>query len=109
MTIEAVFKPQDFRIDLSEEVFHGYSDGDTWNGFACPYFDYNEAVRVLNTLGNKWEYNEEQKVFTVFDLDDDEGESDPVEYEMVELFIDGICKEAYGIGAYFWIWDLVEI
>lgn len=98
------FTAADFCIDMTEEVFHGFSDGDTWNGFACPYFEYSEAVRVLQTLGNQWEYVKEDKAFIVRNLADPD-DLEPEEFEVISIVVDGRTIEVYAIGAYSWIWD----
>lgn len=99
-----------FVIDSIPDVtFEGYTDGDTWNGWACPYFEKSEAERVLEASQANhysWSYDSEQDAFIV------RSEDDPEEYEP-EVF--GAVKRnvedngqvtVYGIGAYSWIWEL---
>lgn len=37
-----------FVIDsIPDAIFTGFTDGDDWNGWACPYFEKSEAECVL--------------------------------------------------------------
>ena len=52
------FVNSSFTIDsIPEQMFEGYSDGDTWNGWACPYFERMVAEKVLRASeanGYRW-------------------------------------------------------
>lgn len=101
------FRESYFCSDAADVRFHGYTNGDTWNGFACPYFEYDEAVRVLEALGNKWTYDGQLKVFLVFN-EADPPDYEPEEFYAVEIEIDDKKIEVYGIGAYSWAWGVCE-
>ena len=104
MNTERVFYKDEFCMDMSEETFQGFTDGDTWNGFACPYFIYEEAARLLNEFGNEWEFDEEKDSFLVHPLGDSEYD-EPEEFGSVMIQVDGEEVKTYAIGAYSWIWD----
>ena len=36
--------------DSGRDPFHGYTDGRSWNGFACPHLPLSEFLRMLNIL-----------------------------------------------------------
>jgi len=48
-----------FCIDDSQ-VFPGYTAGRSWNCWACPYFTYEEGMRVMQCFGGKHVESEEQ-------------------------------------------------
>lgn len=48
-----------FCIDDSQ-VFPGYTAGRTWTGWACPYFDYETALKVAATFCGKHVESEDQ-------------------------------------------------
>ncbi len=55
-------------MDAVEGLFNGFTDGTTWNGWECPYFEYLEAERVLRASeknGFIWAYDEAEDVFMV--------------------------------------------
>lgn len=37
-------RPARFQLDGIEGVFNGFTKGETWNGFACPLFDPEQAI-----------------------------------------------------------------
>jgi hypothetical protein len=104
------FHEAEFIIEsIPNIVFRGYTDGDTWNGWACPYFIREEAERVLTLSeanGFAWHYDTEQDAFICRNT------SDPVEYEpevfqTIQAKLDGDGElPLYGVGSYSWIWEL---
>jgi poly-gamma-glutamate capsule biosynthesis protein CapA/YwtB (metallophosphatase superfamily) len=97
-----------FAIDSIPNIsFEGYTNGETWNGWACPYFEKSEAEHVLQASEAnhfKWVYNTGQNTFIVYS-DDDEAVEEI--FEAVQGFLeDGNEIIVYGIGAYSWIWEL---
>jgi hypothetical protein len=89
-----------FIIDtFGNEIFDGFTLGETWNGWACPYFTLEQAHRVVEAhraQGGKAWYDETQDLF-VFGFREDEVDAFPV--EMVE------GHKLYAIGAGCWIWE----
>jgi len=91
---------------LSGSVFSGLTDGTTWNGFACPHFDFNVAKMILKKSevnGYEWEYNAWQNVFTVWHVDDPV-DWEPVRFESTEVTFQESTYRVYPIGAHFWTW-----
>ena len=37
-----------FTLDCSENVYKGFTDGSTWNGWAMPWLPLSEVVRFLS-------------------------------------------------------------
>lgn len=99
-----------FVIDsIPDAIFAGYTDDDTWNGWACPYFEKSEAERVLQASKANhyvWSYDAEQDAFIVRSEDDPE-DYEPEVFQAVNRNVEGSGEtKVYGIGAYSWIWEL---
>ena len=83
----------------------GYTNGDLWNGWATPYFTYEEAQRLQAEInqceGMRMFYESRADKFYWQHEDDDE----PYVWKGEDIqTVDGI-KHLYGIGAYSHIWD----
>ena len=69
MTSTSEFQSARFSIDsLPETIFEGFTTGETWNGWACPYFTHKVAVTVLEASRNNgylWSYDVEADAFEV--------------------------------------------
>lgn len=101
-------QPARFTMDsLGEGVtLEGFSSGETWNGWDCPYFTFEQAQKVVEAFnasqqleGNTVEarYDAGQDAFCF--LFESSGESD--DFPAVE--IEG--QKLYPIGAGCWIWE----
>jgi hypothetical protein len=96
-----------FAIDsIPDVVFQGYTNGDTWNGWACPYFEKAEAERVLRASEvNRYLWTYTENGFSVQNQDDPEGYESEV-FEALKIATeDGSELTVYAIGAYSWIWE----
>lgn len=97
-----------FRIDDIIVGVEGYSiDSKGWNGWACPAFTKEEAIKVLDQLGNcmeyelNWTYDPTRDTFIVNGMSQDEVETfTGTKYHTV----DGV-KTLYAIGAHAWCWE----
>lgn len=100
-----------FAIDsIPSEIFEGYTSGETWNGWACPFFEKSEAERILKASeGNRyrWTYSPDVDAFTVYSEDADEEVASEVFEGVTANLDDGREIKVYGIGARSWIWDLI--
>ncbi len=89
-----------FSTDFFEgKIFHGYSSGNTWNGWECPFFEFDEAAAITavqNKIKEDSCYYEKEKDSFIFKFQD-EIEEYPAE------FIEE--KKLYGIGSSIWIWE----
>lgn len=80
-----------------------------WNGWALPYFTYDEAVKVLDACVamsdisdiDEWHYEADVDCFVYHDLNADED----VYCDGRPLDVDGEDVVAYPIGTGAWIWD----
>jgi len=93
-------------------TFEGWTNGDRWNGWECPEFEFDEAVRYMmaqtRTAEDKPEwllkpiaYNRKLDAFVVENEGEDGDEAWPA---TVILLPDGTSLKTYGIGAYCWTW-----
>jgi hypothetical protein len=89
-----------FYIDGIDGEFEGENMG-RWNGWACPLFSTNEAMRLMHEV-NKGDYgltitfDDKLKKFNVYDVNADDLEV----YR--ETYTQG--RKGYAIGAYAWCW-----
>ena len=104
-----------FNID-GGQVYVGYTSGQLWNGWATPYFPFDEAKKIQaewNDEENPMTYDEERDEFRIhYDGDEIpyiwEGEEIPYIWEGEEIqTVDGKLH-LYGIGAYSHIWDELD-
>lgn len=86
-------------------VYIGYTNGDLWNGWATPYFTYEEAQRLQT------EFNQGDGLRMFYDFRADkfilqyEDEDEPYVWKGEDVqTVDGKLH-LYGIGAYSHIWD----
>ena len=83
---------------LGSAIFDGYTLGETWNGWACPYFTYDAALKITeaqNLMGESGWYEIALDQF-VFDIQGEREIFTPVEIDNLKL---------YPIGNASWIWD----
>lgn len=92
-----------FTIDSFNAIFEGYTQGQHWNGWACPYFSKkvaDEIMRINNEsycgVAYQMRYDKEQDAFI-----QEEGCDEP--YVIKGIDIDGM--HLYPIGTMNWIWD----
>ena len=94
-----------FTIGEYPKAYIGYTSGRLWNGWATPYFEKEEAMRVAEgnneTAEYPMQYDEIYDQFYV--LDTEIAELETWKGEDIQT-AEGI-KHLYGIGAYSWVWD----
>lgn len=100
-----------FSLDaLGNAEFEGFTDGQTWNGWACPYFTYDMALNVLRAStanGYTWRYDEESHSFLVWH-DDDPENFEPDKFEESSILVDGADTIVYAVGAFSWAWEIAS-
>lgn len=101
--MEAILRQSRFTIEaLPGEAFDGYSIGENWNGWACPYFTFEEAIRIADAhekiLNVKITYKDSDDMFILNPIDEVE--------EYASILIAG--KKLYPMGSFSWIWEEVE-
>lgn len=95
-----------FEIGDGKVRYPGYTRGERWNGFACPYFT-KEVGQQIAKDGSTEDYylifDEKKDRFVYHDCD-----CDQLEYEVFEgedIIVDGENIHVYPIGAFSWIWS----
>lgn len=93
---------------LLEDVgpYPGYTDGQRWNGWATPSFEYEVALRIVED----WKATEWEGMEAYYDAASDRFcfRSEDGEWECflgVNREIDGRTQKLYPIGAFCWIWS----
>lgn len=104
------YRKTSFSIDGSDMKSTGWTAGELWNGWACPRFEKDEAIKVMEDFNShidekdlKAKYDEEKDTFyfsyqygDVIEVDEHEG--------MIINTHEGPVK-VYAIGAGFWVWN----
>ena len=100
-----------FKIEsLGYETFDGFTKDEEWNGWACPYFTFEQAQKVLKN------YNELRKIIGQKNLafydsmaeafvfpSDDQYESETFKA------INESGEQYYPVGAFNWIWEETNV
>lgn len=89
-----------FTIDtFGDEIFEGLTHGDTWNGWARPFFTFDQAQRIVEahrSNGMRAWYDHAQDAFG-FEFSEEEVDTFPAEV------VEG--RRLYPVGAGCWIWE----
>jgi len=111
----AGFRPGRFCIDGLPGTYEGFTRGETWNGFAVPYFPLAEARRVADDYAaqpagldglTEAEYKADRDLIRLYDPSSDEWD----EYGPVEVDDEtGHGPRAlYPVGAQYWTWEEIH-
>jgi hypothetical protein len=110
------YKTKFYIMDVRDDrdLFEGYTHGEYWNGWACPYFTLEEGKRLIAYLNDlhkqegyenmpvptqKHRYDAETDQFYIMD---DNDEYEPLIYGRVD--IEGL-PPLYEIGSWYWVWS----
>ncbi len=98
----SVFRRAQFSIEGIAEKFRGWTDGHHWNGWAMPFFEGGEALRVVAVFDpNDARYEAATDSFITVTAD---GEEESWHGEIIAL-PDGGTAKLYPVGAGSWIWE----
>lgn len=107
-----------FYIDAFDGEFEGYTLGQHWNGWACPFFTKEVGMQVVEEFekfndkegwgkGYKAWYDKEKDAFCFVDPNSTE-EDDPEIYEGHDIVFENKTLHVYPIGSFGWVWDEVR-
>lgn len=103
-------RPVKFTLEsLGCENFEGFTKDETWNGWACPYFTFEQARKVLKNY-NQLRQITGQNDFAQYDLAVDAFVFPADDEEETETFdaVTANGQKYYPVGAYCWIWEELE-
>ena len=88
---------------LGFDSFEGYTKGENWNGWDCPYFTFEQAQRVLQTYNQLRSITGEAQGY--YDAGADAfifpAEDEPEIYNAIT----SENEKYYPVGAFCWIWE----
>jgi hypothetical protein len=98
----------------NELSFVGFSNGKTWNGFDCPYFEFEECEKIMNSF-NKENEKFDLNIKIIYDstndcfIEQDENydEDEYVIYESLLIETSEGTKKVYPIGNCYWTWEAI--
>ena len=94
-----------FTIGEYPKAYIGYTSGRLWNGWATPYFEKEEAIRVAEGFNEcaefPMQYDEVYDQFYILDTET----SDLETWKGEDILTNEGIKHLYGIGAYSLTWD----
>ena len=93
-------EPQPYTAYLPSDI--------TWNGWACPFFEIDEAYKVVEQIApGCWEYNEATDTFKTWGYaQDGQTYEDADQWPGSDITLpNGETKHVYAIGAWCWTWD----
>lgn len=102
----AELRPGRFLLDGLDGVYDGFTRGETWNGFAVPYFSLAEARRVADDYAaqlptadgqTRAEYDAGRGVFRLYDPSSDEWD------EVAPVIVGD--RTLYCVGTHLWTWE----
>ena len=98
-----------FTIDGFKYPHIGFTSGKRWNGWATPFFEIDEALKVMeefNAADPEFPivYDKETDTFSIEEIGGGNGD----EWKGTNYDTDegDEVKHLYGIGAYSWVWEL---
>jgi hypothetical protein len=87
--------------------YPGYTDGERWNGWATPCFEYGVALQIVED----WKIGASPASEARYDASNDEFcfRSDPEDdwecFPAITRKVEGQERKLYPIGAFAWIWS----
>lgn len=104
---EEIMRLTNFKIEsLGYDAFEGFTKGEDWNGWDCPYFTFGQAHKVLETH-NELRLIIGQKDLAYYDSATDAFVFPTNNEDESEIFaaIIEAGQKYYPVGAFCWIWE----
>jgi hypothetical protein len=97
----ALFHRARFSLADGERAFDGWSNGELWNGWAMPHFEFAVCQEILRSLGDEQaRFDEKADAFVTVSNREEEA------WATAEITItDGSRIKVYPLGAGSWIWE----
>jgi hypothetical protein len=100
---EKAIRAAKFSLDTyGHQEFDGFTLHEDWNGWACPYFTYDQACLLVEAhRAHGWEarYDSQNDAF-VFSFEHD-GQDTPDSFPSITIGE----RKLYPIGTFGWIWE----
>jgi len=95
-----IFYRAKFAVEGIEKEFEGWTDGRLWNGWANPYFAFDEATLVASSMNGRYDRVQDAFITTAGEEEVWAGQQIPLD--------DGSQRTVYPLGASSWCWDEIE-
>jgi hypothetical protein len=96
---------------VAETLIHGYTMGEHWNGWACPFLEKAAADALILQLNDSYQrFGEPRRAYydagrDVFVTPYDGGDDDEWDSWGAEIInVDGAERKVYSIGSQAWCW-----
>ena len=97
----ALFRRGRFTLADGETAFDGWANGELWNGWAMPRFEFAVCREILKSLGDE-QARFDGKADAFITVSNGEQEAWPAEQITIS---DGSQVKVYPLGAGSWIWE----
>jgi len=88
-----------------ENNYKGFSIGNSWNGFACPYFEFDVALQICKNINN----NGMDESLAYYDATNNFFVIDGDNFKPIVIENNGISIIVFAIGAMSWTWEKSEL
>ncbi len=108
---QIIMRPAKFKLEsLGYVTFDGFTKNENWNGWACPYFTFEQAQKVLK-IYNQLRQIIGQKDLAFYDPAADAFVFPADDEDEPEIFaaITENGQKYYPVGAFMWIWEEQEL
>jgi hypothetical protein len=94
-----------FDIDGMFGGLSGYSSGQRWNGWACPYFPREACGRIVAVIGNGAHHDEETDAYLIPDDDVSGTHTGFHTIPAQHITVAGKNIQVWAIGSGSWTWE----
>jgi hypothetical protein len=101
----SIYRKGRFAMDGVDGEFDGWWDGECWNGWARPKFEYADAANVIRAVApgtGRFDAGADCFIAAIADAEEETWSAETI------TLPDGGSAKVYGIGAGAWIWEEVE-
>jgi hypothetical protein len=106
--MSTVYIEAEFVVDCIEEKFMGWSNGITWNGYACPMFEPEVADQIIAALVNSGTSAKFSKSADSIIITEAEFPDEPLEFKCQRIETHKGVISAVALGEFTWTWQQHE-